>query len=70
MDANNIYGWAMSQEMPNDDFEWLSHDECREMGLLLNYADASMALFDTKLFDHRKNKKDKQSIIFEENLTY
>ena len=36
VDANNLYGWAMSQEMPDGDFEWLSEDECRDMGQLLN----------------------------------
>ena len=36
VNANNLYGWAMSQEMSDDDFEWLSVDECRDMGLLLN----------------------------------
>ena len=38
VDANNLYGWAMSQEMPDGDLEWLSEAECRDMGLLLNYA--------------------------------
>ena len=31
VDANNLYGWAMSQAMPDGDFEWLSESECREM---------------------------------------
>ena len=31
VDANNLYGWAMSQAMPDGDFEWLSDVECREM---------------------------------------
>ena len=31
VDANNLYGWAMSQEMPVGDFEWLSEEECRDM---------------------------------------
>ena len=34
VDANNLYGWVMSQEMPDGDFEWLSEDECRDMELL------------------------------------
>ena len=55
MDANNLYGWAMSQEMPDGDFKWLSEEECRNMGLLLNYVDGRIAIFDTGLFDHREN---------------
>ena len=70
LDANNLYGWAMSQEMPESDFEWLSEDECRDMGLLLNYADGRIAIFDTGLFDHRENEEDKKSIILEVNLKY
>ena len=53
----------MSQEMSDDDFEWLSQDECRDMGLLLNYPNGLMAIFDTGLFDHRENEKDKKNFI-------
>ena len=31
LDANNLYDWAMSQEMPDGDFKWVSDDECRNM---------------------------------------
>ena len=31
VDANNLYDWAMSQEMPDGKFEWVSLDECRTM---------------------------------------
>ena len=31
VDANNLYGWAMSQEMPDGDFKWLIQDECRDI---------------------------------------
>ena len=54
--------------MPDGDFEWLSQDECRNMGLLLNYTDKRMAIFDTGLFDHRDNEEDKKSFIFEVDL--
>ena len=30
VDANNLYGSAMSQPMPDDKMEWLSNQECRE----------------------------------------
>ena len=70
VDANNLYGWAMSQEMPDGDFEWLSQDECRDMELLLNYADGRMAIFDTGLFDHWDNEEDKKSFILEVDLEY
>ena len=70
VDANNLYGWAMSQEMPDGNFEWLSEEECRNMGLLLNYADGCIAIFDTGLFDHRENEEDKKSLILEVDLDY
>ena len=49
--------------MPDGDFEWLSEDECHDMGLLLNYADGRMAIFDTGLFDHRENVEDKKVLF-------
>ena len=27
LDANNLYGWAMSQKLPVDDFEWIKEDD-------------------------------------------
>ena len=27
LDANNLYGWAMSQLLPTRDFQWLDPDE-------------------------------------------
>ena len=27
LDANNLYGWAMSQKLPVDGFEWLEEDD-------------------------------------------
>ena len=29
IDANNLYGWAMSQALPNDNYAWLSDAEVR-----------------------------------------
>ena len=54
--------------MPDGDFAWLSQDECRDIGLLLNYVDGRVAIFDIGLFDHRKNEQDKKSLIFEVDM--
>jgi len=27
LDANNLYGWAMSQALPVDGFRWLEQEE-------------------------------------------
>ena len=70
VDGNNLYGWAMSQEMLDGDFAWVSDDECRNMEQLLNYAEARIAIFDTGLFDHRENEKDKKSFILKVDLKY
>ena len=60
----------MSLEMPDGNFEWLSKDQCRDIELLLNYADGCMAIFDTGLFDHRENEENKKNFIFEVDLEY
>ena len=70
MDANNLYGCAISQKMPNGDFEWLSQDECSDMELLLIFADDRIAIFNTGLIDIRENKEDKKCFIFEVDIEY
>ena len=40
------------------------------MGLLLNYADGRMAIFDTGLFNHWENEEDKKRFILEVNMEY
>ena len=47
VNVNNRYELAMSQNMQNDNFEWLCQHECNEIKLLLNYADGRIAIFDT-----------------------
>ena len=68
--TNNLYGWAMLQEMPDGDFEWVSDDECRNLEQLLNYADGRIAIFITGLLAHRKNQEETKSFIFEVDLKY
>ena len=53
VEANNLYGWAMSQEMPDVKFEWVSVHECRAMEQQLNFANGRIAIFDLGLFDNR-----------------
>ena len=70
VNANKIYGLAMSQEMPDGDFERVSEDECRNMEQLLNNTDGHIAIFEIGLFDHRENEHDKKSFILEVDLNY
>ena len=56
--------------MPDGDFEWVSQDECREMELLMNYADGRIAIFDLGVFNHRVTDEEKKSFIFEVDLEY
>ena len=33
LDANNLYGWAMSQHLPTGNFRWMTDKEIREIEL-------------------------------------
>ena len=33
LDANNLYGWAMSQALPTHGFQWLSEEEIRKLDI-------------------------------------
>ena len=59
VDANNLYGWAISQPMPDGNFEWLSNAECREIELNIKHDSKRKNLFSNN-----------QSYIFEVDLAY
>lgn len=60
----------MSQKMQDRDFEWLSKDECRDMELLMTYADKRIAILDIVVFDHRENNEKHKSFIINVDLEY
>ena len=70
VDDDTLYGMSMSQEIPDNDFEYVNQDECREIKLLMNYADGRIAIFDFGLFNYRVRDKEKKSLIFEMDLEY
>ena len=46
LDANNLYGWAMSQILPTGDFRWLTSEEIQNLDIanLLDDADNGFVL--------------------------
>ena len=36
LDANNLYGWAMSQPLPTGGFHWVEFDECKDLKSIVN----------------------------------
>ena len=59
VDANNLYVWALSQALPEKDYEWFSDVECRD-------AEAAFLIKETKdpYFQQERH------YIFEVNLDY
>ena len=55
LDANNLYGWAMSQSLPTDGFKWMKN-------LTVN------SVID--LLDKKRNPRVKKGYIFEVDLVY
>lgn len=56
--------------MPDGDFEWVSADKCRDIGLLINHAEDRIAIIKTKLLNYRKYEKDEKNFSLEMHLTY
>ena len=55
LDANNLYGWAMSQKLPVDGFEWVEKDD--------------LSKFDKKFMENYDENSDK-GYIFEVDVEY
>jgi len=53
LDANNLYGWAMSQPLPHQKFQWMDEDEVKRMNkesiLALPTNDADGYIFEVDL---------------------
>ena len=45
LDANNLYGWAMSQYQPTGNFKWMSDKEIKKVDLGKYKADGKKGLF-------------------------
>jgi len=37
LDANNLYGWAMSKNLPTGNFKWITEKQCKDLEKSLNF---------------------------------
>ena len=58
LDANNLYGWAMSEPLPYDDFQWLSAHECEEIDWRQQLDDQEYGYFVECDFDYPRELHD------------
>ena len=59
LDANNLYGWAMSQSLPTHGFKWMNNLTKETVMDILEKANSSMI-----------NPRNKKGYIFEVDLEY
>jgi hypothetical protein len=45
LDANNLYGWAMSQALPVHGFRWLEKEEFEHLNINSVSDDSKMAIY-------------------------
>ena len=35
LEANNLYGWVMSQPLPTSNFKWLTSEEMKDLDVMM-----------------------------------
>ena len=62
MDANNLYGYAMSKKLPVDGFEWVEYLSTIDEGFIKNYdGDSNVGYFIEADIDYPKELHNKHS---------